>query len=282
MPKRVYPSELELWMREKFKTYTARQLSTMVKEEWDIDMTPAQVHSYTQNHGIHYGRDGKKLPERRITTPDIDTFIQEHYKGTGYLEMVNLVNERFGTSYTADQINSYYGRNHLNSGRTGRFEKGQEPPNKGKKWDEFMSPEGQEASKKTQFKKGQIPHNGGAPVGELRIRYDHKHRNGNKYYWQKVAQPNVWRMKHIIEWEEHNGKVPKGCMICFADGNTLNWHIENLILTTRAQNAVKNRWGIKGHDMESAETANLIADLKIATNKARRKSGRRKRNDERC
>ena len=36
MPKRVYPSELELWMREKFKTYTARQLSTMVKEEWDI------------------------------------------------------------------------------------------------------------------------------------------------------------------------------------------------------------------------------------------------------
>ena len=181
MPKRVYPSELELWMREKFKTYTARQLSTMVKEEWDIDMTPAQVHSYTQNHGIHYGRNGKKLPERRITTPEIDTFIQEHYKGTGYLEMANLVNERFGTSYTADQINSYYGRNHLNSGRTGRFEKGQEPPNKGKKWDEFMSPEGQEASKKTQFKKGQIPHNGGAPVGELRIRYDHKHRNGNKY-----------------------------------------------------------------------------------------------------
>ena len=277
MQKRVYPLELEPWMREKFKAYTARQLATMVKEEWGIDMTPEQVHSYTKNHRIYYGQKGKKMPERRITTPEIDDFIHEHYIGTGYLDMANLVNEHFGTSYSSDQIKSYYGRNHLNSGRTGRFKKGHEPLNKGKKWDEFMSPEAQEASKKTQFKKGQIPHNGGAPVGELRIRYDHKRRNGNKYYWQKVAQPNVWRMKHIIEWEEHNGEVPEGCMICFADGDTLNWHIENLILTTRAQNAVKNRWGIKGHDVESAKTANLIADLKMATNKARRKNGRRKK-----
>lgn len=271
MPKKVYPPDLEPWIREKFKTYTAQQISSMVKKEWNIDMTSSQVHAYTQNHRIHYGRKGKKKPEKKITTPEIDAFIYEHYKGTGYLEMANLVNERFGTSYTVAQIANYYNRNHLNSGRTGQFEKGHVPSTKGKKWDEFMSPESQDASRKTQFKKGHIPHNGGTPVGELRIRSSH----GYKHYWEKTAQPNVWRMKHIVEWEKINGKVPKGYIICFADGDTLNWHIENLILTSQAQNAVKNRWGIKGHDMETAKTANLIADLKIVTNRARKKIKRK-------
>ena len=204
-------------------------------------------------------------------------FMEDYVPGHSYREIQKAFTKKFGWEISIRQVNSYISNHHLNTGRTGRFQPGQEPPNKGKAWDEFMSRRGQEASQKTQFKKGQIPHNGGAPVGELRIRYGHKHKNENKYYWQKIAQPNVWRMKHIIEWEEHNGEVPQGCIVCFADGDTLNWHIENLILTTRAQNAVKNRWGIKGHDIESAETANLIADLKMATNKARRKNRRRKK-----
>lgn len=272
MPKRIYPLELEPFVREKFKTYTARQLVPIIRQEFGIDMMHSQVKAYIGNHGIRSGREGKKLPERRITTPEIDDFIHSNYKGTGYQEMADLVNERFGTDYTADQMGGYYGRNHLDSGLTGRFPKGHEPANKGKTWDEFMSRAGQEASRKTQFKKGHVPHNGGAPVGEIRIWHGHKKRGGHPYCWQKTAQPNVWRMKHVVEWEEHNGPVPEGHIVCFADGDTLNWHIENLVLVTRAQNAVKNRWGIKGNDRESAEAANLIADLKMATSRAKKRA----------
>lgn len=276
MPKRIYPPELEDFVREKFKTYTARQLAPIIKEEMGIDMTPSQVNAYTSNHGIHYGRKGKKNPSARITTPEIDEFIQSNYKGTGYKAMADLVNAKFGTEYTTDQIKNYYGRNKLNSGLTGRFVKGQVPPNKGKTWDEYMSKEGQEASRKTCFKKGHIPHNGGTPVGTVRLRKATRNKPGSHpYYFQKVAEPNQWKPKHVVEWEEHNGPVPEGCMVTFADGDTTNWHIENLVLETKAQHGVKNRFNIHGQDKETDEIANTIADLKMAINE--KKKARKKR-----
>lgn len=272
----TYLAELEQFIREKYKTFTSNQIIPLVKDKFGIDMTPSSIHSYIRNHNIHCGRKGKKMPEKKITTPEIDKFIKENVNGVGTLKMTELVNKEFGTSYTTKQIKGYYNRNKLNSGLTGRFEKGHKSFNKGKTWDEYMSLEGQENSRKTQFKKGNIPHNGGTPVGEIRIRDDHKNRNGKSYYWQKVEQPNVWKMKHIIEWEEHNGKVPEGYMVSFADGDTLNYNIENLFLITKAQNAVRNRHNIKSYDKASAETVKLIANIKMAASKAKKEKRREK------
>ena len=74
--------------------------------------------------------------------------------------------------------------------------------------------------------------------------------------------------------EFYIGRVPDGCMITFADGNSLNCDIENLILETRAQHAIKNskynRFP-KSYDRESAETLNRLADLKMATTKAKKR-----------
>ena len=132
----------------------------------------------------------------------------------------------------------------------------------------------------TMFKKGQTPHNGGTPVGEIRLRKPKKNRPESRpYYWQKVAQPNVWRMRHAVVWEEHNGPVPDGCMITFADNNSLNCDISNLILETKGQHAIKNAKYLhfpKSYDMESAKALNQLADLKMATTKAKKKR-RRKR-----
>ena len=35
----------------------------------------------------------------------------------------------------------------------------------------------------------------------------------------KIAEPNVWRFKHIIEWEKYHGEVPEGMLISFKDGD---------------------------------------------------------------
>lgn len=252
-------------------------MAAMSRKELGFELTATQIKSYMSNHKIRGTRKGKSQPERRITTPEIDAFILKHYKGTGYQMMADMVNERFGTNYTATQMKSYYGRNHLDSGLTGRFPKNHIPINKGKKWNEYMSPEAQERARTTTFQPGHIPHNGGTPVGTIRIRHSHKNRGDKPYYWQKVAQPNVWRMKHIIEWEVHNGPVPKGYMVTFANSDTLDWNIDNLILETRAQHAVKNRWAIRGYDRESAQVANTIADIKMAINKRKRKKPTRTR-----
>lgn len=268
---RRHPPEVETFIRSNCIEHTARQMAAISEEALGFRMTAEQIHAYMSNHKIRGPRTGKKLPEKRITTPEMDDFIRQHCHGTGPAAMAALVNETFGTSFTPEQMKAYYGRNKLNSGLDGRFKPGQTPANKGKTWAEYMTPEAQERSRATTFKPGHTPHNGGTPVGTIRIRHDHKDRGGRPYAWQKVAEPNVWRMKHLVEWEEHRGPVPEGYIVTFANGDTLNWHIDNLILETRPQHAVKNRWGIHGYDMESAQAANTIADIKLASGKLKKR-----------
>lgn len=269
-----YPSEVVEYLEAHSSEYSIEDMAEKVNSVFGTEFTTAKMRSYYKNHKLHaLPRKGRKRPEFRITTPEMDAFIRAHLAGTGYQEMATLLNKEFGTDFTKEQIKGYYARNKLNSGLTGRFEKGHIPVNKGRIWDEFMSPEGQQNSRKTQFKKGHIPHNGGAPVGTIRLRHDHTNRPGSKpYYWEKIAQPNTWRLKHQLVWEEHNGPIPDGCIITFANGDTLDYRLENLVLTTKAQNAVRNRLGLKSVDKESAEAFNEIANLRISIGKAKRKA----------
>lgn len=272
-----YPDDVAGFIEEHAGDGSISDMMERVNARFGTSFTYGSMKAYFANHKLHAApRKGRPYTGKKLTTPEQDTFIREHLEGTGHQDMADLVNARFGTSFTQAQMKAYYARNKLNSGLTGRFEAGHVPENKGKTWDEYMSPEAQEKARQTQFQKGHTPHNGGTPVGTVRLRHDHKERPGSRpYYWEKVAEPDVWRMKHVVEWEKMNGPVPDGCMVTFADGDSLNWHIENLVLETRAQHAVRNRWRLRSYDRESAETVQRIADLKMAVSaKKKRRRGR--------
>lgn len=113
-----------------------------------------------------------------------------------------------------------------------QFKKGLIPANKGKKWNEFMSHEGQLNSRKTTFKKGNIPPNH-KPVGYERFTKD-------GYIEVKVRETNVFKLKHRYIWEQQNGTIPRGCNIQFKDGNRLNCSIENLYMISRTDQVAKN------------------------------------------
>lgn len=114
------------------------------------------------------------------------------------------------------------GTNHPNA-VAHRFKKGSIPPNKGKK----MSPEIYEKVKETMFKKGNSPVNH-REVGSERINVD-------GYIEIKVAEPNRWRLKHRLIWEQHNGIIPEGCNVQFKNHNTLDCRIENLYLISKSE-----------------------------------------------
>ena len=175
--------------------------------------------------------------------------------------MADMVNSEFGTEYTADQIKNYYGRHKLNSGLTGRFEKGHVSRNKGK----HIKTTGRMAE--TQFKKGHSPKNH-KPVGTESIRSS----KGRKYIYVKVAEPKTWREKHILEWEKHNGPVPEGKIIIFADGDTMNTDVSNLVCISKRQNSVMNRHKIRGSDKETMEAAANVASLKLKIAESKRKA----------
>ena len=149
----------------------------------------------------------------------MDEYIREINSMRTAKEVAQMVNEKFGTSFTQEQIKGYRARHKLVSGLTGRFEKGQISHNKGKK----MPPEVYEKAKATMFKKGNRPHNT-LPVGTEIADATPEH-----YIKIKIAEPNVWKYKHQLIWEEHNGPIPEGMNITFLDGNNRNFDISNLL-----------------------------------------------------
>lgn len=184
-------------------------------------------------------------------------FMERYVPGHSYREIQNAFTEKFGWKISLGQVNSYIGNHHLNTRRTGRFQKGQEPFNKGKKG---VCAAGCE---KTWFRKGAIPKNY-RPVGSERV-------NVGGYIEVKVADPNKWKLKHRVIWESANGKIPKDCIIIFKDNDKTNMVIDNLLLIKRSIHAVLNCNNLCQFRGEFKETAIKIAELKEASAKAKKR-----------
>jgi len=186
-------------------------------------------------------------------------FIKSFAYGHGYKEITDTFNQKFKPPIGENQIRAYLKNHKILTGLTGCFEKGHVPANKGTHiggWEP------------TQFKKGNTPANH-KPVGTVSARTDYK--KDWKYVYEKVAEPNRWRMKHILEWEKHNGPVPKGKVIIFLNGDPLNTDINNLMLIDRNVHARMNQLGLRYQDPESTRTGAYVAELvtKIAEAKKR-------------
>lgn len=193
-------------------------------------------------------------------TAEEQKFMKEYVPGHSYREIQKAFTEKFGWEISLGQVNSYIGNHHLNTGRTGRFQKGQEPPNKGKKG---VCAAGCE---KTWFKKGHIPANY-RPVGSERVNKDG--------YIEVKVDPNKWRLKHRVVWEAVNGKISKGYIIIFRDNDKTNTDINNLMLIKQGTHAVLNHTGLCEYSGEFKETAVRIAELKTVSNEAKRRKARR-------
>lgn len=181
-------------------------------------------------------------------------FILDNYKERYNQELADLFNQKFNTNITSRMIKSYKANNKLNSGLTGKFRKGQTPHNKGKK----MPKEVYEKVKHTMFAKGNVPPNH-RPVGSERISKD-------GYIEVKVAEPNKWRLKQRVVYEEAKGKIPEGCTIIFLDGNKQNCNIDNLRCITWSELLYLNCNGLNNSN-EITETGILMARLDITKNK---------------
>lgn len=178
-------------------------------------------------------------------------FIREIAPGRYAAEITEMVNKRFNLDLKVSQIESCKKNHNIMSGIDSRFKKGMIPYNKGKKGS--MSPEQYEKCKATMFKKGNIPQNH-RPIGSERI-----DRDG--YTYIKVAEPNKWKLKHRLLWEEHNGPIPHKHRLIFADGNRQNICLENLILVSYAESLIMSQRELFSENAEFTKTGVNIAKV---------------------
>ena len=188
----------------------------------------------------------KNKGPRHIWSDEEKQYLAEITPGRGHKEIQSMMSCKFGFDYTHHQIKGAITRNKLNTGRTGRFEKGRATWNKGTK--------GLTKANVTSFKKGQKSHNY-KPVGSERITKD-------GYCEIKVSDTGRrWRTKHVLIYEKHHGKVPKGSAVIFLDGDKRNFDIDNLYLVTRSQLAMLNKNSLIQKDAELTKTAINVVDL---------------------
>jgi len=199
---------------------------------------------------------GKMWPKQ------VADFIAAHCKGLTTKQLTDMVNAEFGTDITTDRMLSYKKNHKLKSGFTGQFEKGHIPYTKGKRIEEFMSPDAIERSSRTYFKKGNSPKNR-VPVGTEVVKDD-------DYLWRKIAEPNKWRQVHRLVYEQLHGSIPKGMCVTFLDGDRRNFSPDNLVLISQDENRILNHKGLRHTDKTIATTGIALARLESTINKKRR------------
>ena len=182
-------------------------------------------------------------------TQEQKQFIINNNYGKYAKELAKMFNLKFGTNITAKEIKYFRHNNKLNSGLTGQFEKGHKTWNKGLK--------GYMGANETSFKKGNVPHNH-RPISSERKTIDG--------FWEiKVDEPNKWMLKHRWVWEQSNGKIPKGYVLVFLDGNRDNISLKNLKLISRQENLVMNNNKLRYENAEVTNVANTLAKFIIQT-----------------
>jgi transposase len=84
---------------------------------------------------------------------------------------------------------------------------------------------------------------------------------------------NEWKPKHILIWEQINGKVPKGQCIIFADKNRFNFAPDNLIMVSKNELLRLNESMLYCQDKELTKTGIAIVKLQNALYKKSEKLG---------
>ena len=175
-------------------------------------------------------------------------FLKENVKGISLQELTNRFNTEFKSNLSKEVISKMKRKLNLTSGIDTKFKKGQTSWNKGKK----MRPETYEKCKKTMFQKGNSVNE--RPIGDERVDVD-------GYTYIKVEQPNKWKLKHRVLYEEKYGTIPKGYNLIFADGNKQNLDLDNLILVSNSELFILNQNGLYKRDKELTKTGANIAKL---------------------
>jgi len=247
------------FLKDEYRSMKVSDLTAAFNRAFGQKKNECQIKSALKNHHITCGRKPKdRLVNRiRLFTPEQIRFIRDNYAGRSIAEMTDIFNQRFDTSMTHHQIKTFVHNRGITSGRTGFFEKGFTPWNKGTKG------QGLTGANKTSFRKGNVPANR-KPDGSERIEKDYvmiKVRERNPY----AGFPTRYKAKHVHIWEQIHGPVPDGHAVIFKDGDKLNFDPDNLALVSRSELLRLNKHGYKDAPEEIKPSILALARLEVKT-----------------
>lgn len=179
-------------------------------------------------------------------------FLKEGFIKMTAGDLTAAFNLEYGTDKKVTAIRQTLYLNGFKSGRSGHFKEGGKPWNHGKK--------GCFGTNKTSFRKGNLPRNS-KPLWSERI-------NRSGYIEMSVPEkspytesPTHYKPKHVWVWEQANGKVKKGHVIIFNDGDKRNMALDNLTMVSRAELLYLSRYKYADLPNELKPTMRTVAKV---------------------
>lgn len=246
---KVYTNEHKEWLASFIPGHTCVEVAEEFNKRFELKITAYKVKCYKENHKIRSGTPHHRTKwSGPLWTPDRVEFLKAHNQGKTSKEVAQLMTKEFKIPFTDEQIKAVRARLKIKSGLSGRFKK--DDPRC------FHPPKGYHApgAEKGWFKKGHTSWNH-AKVGDEAWTTD-------GYLKVKIAEPNKWEFKHVLEWEKVHGPKPEGMMITFLDGDHANCSPDNLALITNEINGILNHQGMRSSDPEITSTAITLAKIK--------------------
>lgn len=249
---RKWTSEQIKFLNNMSLSKSNEEITKLLNKKFNTNYTISAVKTKKQKLGIK--SNYKYLPKYNDVVIE---FIKKNYQGKDNIELANILNKKFNLNTTGDKISMLkanlkrrYGLDLRTGINRGYFKKGQEPMNKGLKWDEYLTVDQQQRSKKTWFKKGNISSNN-VPIGTERI-------NRDGYIEVKIRDGSLnknWQLKHRLVYMQNYGEIPKGYNVIFLDGNKLNFNKDNLSLISDSELLLMNRKKLFVQNAEITRTA---------------------------
>ncbi len=182
---------------------------------------------------------------RRAWTKKEDKILRDLYSDNDMISIQRLIKRSDRSIYTRaknfglhkspeymEKINQERNDKLTIAGKKSRFNKGHEPHNQGKT--------GIRVSPKSEYKKGNLPSNT-LYDGAITVRNDRSQKTGLVTHYKYIRiRKAVWVLYQRYVWEQRNGKIPRGYVVRFKDGDTMNCDINNLECISMAENASRN------------------------------------------
>ncbi len=111
------------------------------------------------------------------------------------------------------------------------------------------------------FKKGNTPHN----IKKDGVVSLHRTKEGASWH---IRISGKWKRYNRYLWEQANGPIPKGMVVCFKDGDTHNCVLDNLKLVSQSELAKRNSASLNLTDGFVARTLTGVWDNDAELNAA--------------
>lgn len=115
----TYTKEQVEWLKENAYGHRHKELTEMFNKRFGRNVEMKNIRRALQTRKIKNG-----LHQQSDLTKEMQEFIFENYKGIGNQELVNKLNEKFGTNFSRKKIKNYKYRNNLQGGVRVHYERG--------------------------------------------------------------------------------------------------------------------------------------------------------------